>query len=1345
MKVLGFCFFPAFVPPSNGGQSRLFNFYRALSKWHEVTLLTSTHINVEEEVIHHGIGFIERRVPKDDYFVQQYDLLNRYSSGGDLSGPAIAACGQFPTRLHQAYLEEYDNADVIIHDSPFTIEYDLFAGIDGKARIYNAYNCETQLYRQLHPDEKSRPIHEIVRLAELRMLEQADLVLYCNEEDLAVFREMALNARFNALFAPNGLMPRRVSKKDAGKESGSFTVVFMGSNHPPNVHAAKFIVHTLAPQLPEVTFAIIGSCLQDGSYPPNVRRYGVVNDELKEQLLSHADLALNPVVEGSGSNVKVLDYFSYKLPVLSSPFGMRGIQAEAGTEYLEATLDQFVDVIRSVMNKPQYLAEIAAAGQALAHRRYTWDTTLSQVADAIIKLSYNKSLSFNRFVLALNDYDSFERIGGGGARTRGLYMAVREWSPVVFVSFSDDGRLRVRKYDEGITVINVPKTPDHLSELQYVNAQFHVSADDIVASRHCLANPYLKAIYRVLRQFARCIVVEHCYMASLPGAWGDRFVYSSHNNETELKKQLLEQHPLKAELLRDVDRIERYAVEQAAATIAVCREDAESLVRGKRMAGPVIVVRNGAAIPVSGEDVNKTASTLNEKILKRSVVFLGSAHMPNVDAAKFIVERLAPACPDVQFHLLGSVCRAVPPTVPKNVQLWGEVDETTKSAVMQSCALAINPIFSGSGSNVKLADYLGNGLFVVTTEFGQRGYPRSIREHVEVVPLERFPEAIQRLLDYPEMLSKKARLARQQLFMRELSMQSIAKRFVDTLKMLEEKRSRVLFVTYRYTHPLLGGAEIYVEKLIRALGNSGKFDVDVIAPEISGIQNHWRFSERYSFDLECSAPIDIPNVRFARFPVDVPDPGVIDKCIRNAWKVQPRFEKAISQRLLSHYTNSGLAWGWAFPHVEAGNVSRWALAECGIFVIEEAKVELSGYVPVEVVITALCSGSVVAGPWTVKGRFQLEIPSVVGEIELVTSAPIHKTDPRPLGFLLTHMTVAGQVVDLALPPMFQQYLSRLPAETAIQILDQAATETRTASDVRLTDGRGPWSSRLERFIANHVAEYDLVVTHNNVFRPAVIAINEAKKHGVPSILIPHAHLDDDFYHFPDLLESARNASLVLAAPRMACEFFASKGCNVRYLPAGCDTTEDFTQDDVEAFRAVYQFNSPFILVLGRKSGAKGYRQTIDAVEQLNREGIDVRVVLIGPDDDGVPVDSPCAVYLGRQPRNVVRGALKSCIALCNMSVSESFGIVLLEAWLAGKPVIANKACAAFNDIAVDNENALLVTEQTLPYAIRQLISDQRLRERLARNGHTAAMRFDWSVVSEQFVQICSSMVTERRL
>lgn len=1338
-KILAFSFFPAFVPPSNGGQARLFNFYRALGQRFEVTLLTSTHISVEEEVVNHGLGFIERRIPKDHYFSSQCAGLNTYSGGGDLSGPCIAAGGKFPTRLHQAYLEEYEKADVIMHDGPFTAEYDLFIGLDDKPRIYNSYNCETQLYQRLHEGEKSQPIHEIVRQAEMRLLEGSDLVLYCSQGDLAAFREMAPEAKFDAVYVPNGMTPIVAPAREGKSVGAGFSAVFMGSGHPPNVQAAEFIAQTLAPNLPEITFDILGSCLPEGKYPPNVRRHGVVSDESKGHLLGQASLALNPMESGSGSNVKVLDYLSYGLPVLSTPFGVRGIQAEAGKDYLEASLEQFPEAVRTAAGNREVLSAVAEAGNALALARYTWEAIAQSTAQTLEKLADARTAARSKsFVIALNDYDSFEGIGGGGTRTRGLYAAVSGWSPVIFICFSSNGKLQARKFAEGITVITVPKSPGHLAEIQRVSSRFRVSADDIIASRHCLANPYLNVIYRVLRQSARCIVVEHCYMAGLPRAWGDRFVYSSQNNETELKKRLLAQHPLKAELLRDVEAIERLAVECSAATIAVSQEDAEGLVCGKRTAGPVIVVRNGAAAPEVGEGVAKTKEMLRNKISDRSVVFLGSAHMPNVEAARHITERVAPQCKDVQFHLIGSVCGAIL-KAPPNLRLWGVVDDVTKSAVMQSCALAINPMLSGSGSNVKLADYLGNGLYVVTTEFGQRGYPTSIQKHIDVVPLEQFAKAIRSGLNRTELYTAEARQARRELFDRELAMQGLASRFVSTLQGLEKKRKRVLYVTYRYVAPPQGGAEVNIEKFVSALGHSGHFDVDVVAPEISGIHNHMRFSETYTFDPKFSAPVDIPNVRFARFPVEAPHQALIERCLRNAWRAQPRFEKSVSQSLSSDYAATGLAWGWSHPEGAAGYTSRWAFAECGIFLNNPAQIQVAGYAPAPVVISAQSRDEIVAGPRTIAGNFLLDFQAAAGDLEFSTSAPVHKYDPRPIGFRLTQLTVGGQAIDLAAPTLAQQHLKNTAAEATFQIFDQAAAETRGAQNVRLTDGRGPWSASLERFIADHVAEYDLVVTHNNVFRPAVIAIEEANKHGVPSILIPHAHLDDDFYHFPDLLESARNASVVLAVPEVAVDFLTSKGCNAHYLPAGCDTREEFSPQDVDSFRQVYLSDRPFVLVLGRKAGAKGYRKIIDAVEQLNRDGIDLQVVLIGPDDDGVPVNTPNASYLGRQSREVVRGALKACVALCNMSTSESFGIVLLEAWLAGKPVIVNKDCAAFHDMAVDGVNALLVSEEELPSSIHKLASQPELRSRLAENGVAVTDRFDWAAVSGRFLKVCADI------
>ncbi len=1341
-RILAFSFFPAFVPANNGGVSRLYNFYKALSCWHKVTLLTSTHAGVEEELINHGVNFVERRIPKDDHFLTAYMGLEGYSSGGDLSGPAIAACSRLPTRLHKAYLDEYERADIIIHDSPFTIDCDIFAGCDRKPRVYNAYNCETTLYRQLHPAQKSSPIYQIVSAAERRALQISDLVLFCNDADLIEFRSMAPDAQFESLYAPNGMTSLSTARRSI-RAGATQRAVFMGSGHPPNVAAAHFIVNTLAYELPEVGFDIIGSCLAEGEYPSNVKRHGLVGDAEKAQLLSQATIALNPMAAGSGSNVKVLDYFAHELPVLSTSFGMRGIRAEAGRDYVEASLEEFSATLRRSLVGLTALAGIGSAGRMLADERYTWSAIAGPVATRLTELVNDRSLrSAPPFVLVLNDYDSFSGIGGGGTRTRGLYEAVKEWSPVVFVSFSADGSFSVRQHDDGIKVFNVPRTANHLADLARLNGEFHISADDIVAARHCTENPWLDRLYGVLREHARCIVVEHCYMAGLPLAWRDRFVYSSQNNECELKRRLLQWHPSYAELLQIVESIERAAVEHAAATIAVSAEDAAGLVKGRSCSGPVIIVRNGAAEPASGPSVEQSKWDLRHKLGGRSVVFLGSAHMPNVEAAQYIIEYLAPALPDVTFHLVGSICGAIG-DAPENVMLWGVVDETTKSAVMQSCALALNPMLSGSGSNVKLADYLGNGLFVVTTEFGQRGYPASVQPHLAVASLNGFAGAIRASLADVALHSEVVRNSRRELFARELSMSGLASRFVATLQGLEKKKKRVLYVAYRYVYPALGGAETNIEKFVSALGNSGKFDVDVIAPEVSGIHSHMRFCDEYSFDPECSAPVDIMAVRFARFPIRALDADVVDAHLRNAWMAQVDFERALSESLHDQYDSSGLTWGWGYPEGEGSGGSRWAFSECAVFLQEQARVELAGYAPASVVLSVYSGERVVAGPFQLVGDFTVSFPADAGQLHFVSTSQVCGSDPRPLAFRISRFRIDDTTFDLLAQTLLQRHFQRLPAAKSFRLLDLAAHRSRGPLNVRLTDGRGPWSPSMERYIEENVADYDLVVAHNNIFRPAVVAIAEAAKRGVPSILIPHAHLDDDFYHFPDWLESARNASLVLAVPRAACDFLAEKGCRVQYLPAGCDADEDYGPQDQEAFLGVCGPLRPFVLILGRKAGAKGYRLLIDAVERINRRGVDLQAVLIGPDDDGAVIDSPNAVYLGRQPRNVVRGALLSCLALCNMSSSESFGIVLLEAWRAGKPVLINRACAAFHDMAEDGINAVMADEQTIEDALLALVESPELRDRLAIAGRQQVERFAWAKVCAEFVAIAEQQAESK--
>lgn len=1339
MNILVFSFFPAYVPASNGGESRLYSFYKELSKYHNVTLLSSAHVGGEEEKINHGVNFSERRIPKDHRF---YDIWQHYeaiSSGGDISAPCIAELAKYPTLMHDAYLEEYEVSDVIIHDSPFMIGFDLFARCDSKLRIYNSYNCEYSLYKQLHPSSKSSEILDVVRAVEQKTIDCVDVLSVCSEVDIEKFSEV-YGTKTKTKIIPHGIELKPSVEKEPNTthwEDSRLQTVFLGSGHPPNVEAANFIVEELAPKLVDVDFHILGSCLKgEVSYPKNVHNHGFVDADKKQTILDSCSLALNPMISGSGASLKILDFFSAGLPVLSTKFGMRGIDAKAGKHFFEADKAEFSESIQSLNNQREQLCLVGQAGRTLVNNKYTWTSIVAKAEKWIkIELEKNKK-NVKPKCLVLNDYNSFSGVGGGATRTRGLYSNVEKYYDILFVCFSENNQLLFEKFSDSTTVIQIPKTDAHISELVEVNSQFHVSADDIVASRNVLKNTLFLGVYEKLKRNVSKIIIEHPYMGGLPIAFGDSFIYSSQNNESELKARLLVDHPQGKELVDDTVYLESLVLNRASLTIAVSEEDAYQFSEGKSGGGPVCVVRNGAGEAIYNSDVDALKSEIKPKISESSVVFLGSAHMPNIQSAQYILEVLAPSCENIDFHIIGSACDALS-SKANNVILWGIVNEEMKCAIMQSCKLALNPMLSGSGSNVKLADYLSNGLFCVSTDFGVRGYPKSITPHTTVCDLDDFASTIAELINNEVLFSSTEREKRLKLFNEQLAMKTLANKFSDLIKKLDRPRKKILYVAYRYGYPELGGAEVNLEKFIRHLSNTGEYDIDIVAPKVSHISSVSRFSESYSYADDFCAPIDMPNVNFYRFSIDESSDNRGQQLIE-AWYAQPKVEKNLSDGITANYSRNGVTWGWGEQEGEE-RILRWAFLECGLFVTEANHVQVSGYTPREIVTTVYQGEVLVAGPFVLSGSFiiDFDLPSP-GNVEIFTSGSRIEEDCRPLGALISSIIVGNAVLDLTLPTLIKENLFSVRPDCLIDYIHSSSENCRNG--LSLTDIRGPFSSKLENYVRDHVHEYNLVLTNNNVFKPAVYAIDCAKNANVPTILIPHAHLDDDFYHFPDFIESCQQSDLVLAVPQGACDFLESKGCNVEYMPAGCDVNEAYSDSDLREFEKVWDKDIDFILCLGRKSPAKGYSDIISAIEEINRDGTNLHLVMIGPDDDGAVINSKYVTYLGRQPREVLRGALMKSLTLCNMSSSESFGIVLFEAWLAGKPVVVNQNCMAFQDFAVHEENALLVNKSNLASELTRIVKDERLRDRLANKGKSICDKYSWDSVCYEFEKKVSRLI-----
>lgn len=1325
-QILALSFFPAFVPPNNGGVERLYNLYASLAEHHDITLITSSFMNGEREVVHHLPTFTEIRIPKDNEFAAAYQKLAAVSGEGDLSGPALGVATQTFGALQDEYFKWYSQADVIIHDSPFLVHCDVFRGFDAKTRIYNSYNCETELYRSLHAaNPQSGPIVDVVRELESDLCRNVQLITVCSDEDEKVFRRH-FNPAAAFKLVPNGYVPGPPLEPT---ERDPRRVVFMGSAHNPNVDAVRVIVDKIAPKLPDVEFHLIGSCHAAGRVK-NVIAHGLVSQEEKTRLLRSAAVAINPMLSGGGSSLKIADIASNGVPLLSTEIGARGFGLEPGVHYVAFEPANAVAALRTLLSDPSARESMARKARAHFEQHHSWTKIAKSLADWIEAMPARAGAAFQT-KLVINDYDSFGSMGGGATRTRGLCQGLAETGPVIFLAFADDGKSRRRlSDDQAVLSVLVGKTPEHQREHDEHNQLHWVSTADVVNHLHAPRNGRLMAMFRCAASSSSTVICEHPYMAAVPRAFGVDFIYSSQNFEAGLKDEGLSDHPLHAQMLPLVREAEAAACRDSRFIVAVSAGDARSLSAAYRSTAPILVIANGAEEPAF--DMDESAGAANERPV---TVFVGSVHGPNYEAGRWIVTELAVALPDVDFVLIGSIGNSLAGPFPSNVRLLGEVDAAAKTQALYTAQVALNPMMSGSGSNVKMADYLQHGLPVLTTTFGARGYEQVPSDDAVVAKLEDFAAKLPEMLASP-VSNPEQRRRRHREYAQKLSMTAGGRKLAKLIDEHSGPRKRALYVTYRYNDPALGGGEEYVDRLVHSLAASG-WDVDIVSPAAERIEDVGRFGALYSGDDWQPTPTGRPRISSTKFPIDVDQ---LDReGLRRIWNFQSAFEEHVA-RHLNPPARSCLAWGWADPQPEG----RWGLRTAGIFALAGGTLTVQGRALQPGWLQLFSDGGTRLLATEVENDFALTVELPPGLIEMrfsmMESSSVN--DERPLALFVSTLEIDGKsLLDDRIADLWTEangFYKRMRAQSG------ARRAVRDVHGLALSGLRGG-STALEDYVRDHVADYDLVVTHNAVFSSTTAAIDAAVGADVPSIFVPHLHYDDDFYHFADIIDACAAASTTLVCPRSVAELLREDGlANVQYFTPGMDVGRVFSDDDVAAFRRlVPEDHGDFFLILGRKAGAKGYRDIIAALDQCSGKSAS-RLVMIGPDDDGAVIDDSRVQYLGRQPDDVVRGAMRECLGLINMSRSESFGMVLLEAGLAGKPVIANRNCAAFADLVGDGENGFLVSTDDLPARMAELRSSPALRRRLGKEGRKRALRYDWAKVEENFVAICNSLTVKAK-
>jgi glycosyltransferase involved in cell wall biosynthesis len=186
--------------------------------------------------------------------------------------------------------------------------------------------------------------------------------------------------------------------------------------------------------------------------------------------------------------------------------------------------------------------------------------------------------------------------------------------------------------------------------------------------------------------------------------------------------------------------------------------------------------------------------------------------------------------------------------------------------------------------------------------------------------------------------------------------------------------------------------------------------------------------------------------------------------------------------------------------------------------------------------------------------------------------------------------------------------------------------------------------------------------------------------------------------------------------------------------SGVDTQEFAVTPDLA--------DPPVVMLASRLLWDKGVQEFVDAARLLQRDGVPCRFVLAGSRDEESPNSVPLAqleAWVAEQAvewwghRADMPAALASASVVVLPSYREGVPKVLLEAASSGRAIIATDVPGC-REIVTDGDNGLLVPArraEELAAAIRRLVTDRELRERMGRRGREIAVR-DFSV--EQVVE-----------
>jgi glycosyltransferase involved in cell wall biosynthesis len=326
--------------------------------------------------------------------------------------------------------------------------------------------------------------------------------------------------------------------------------------------------------------------------------------------------------------------------------------------------------------------------------------------------------------------------------------------------------------------------------------------------------------------------------------------------------------------------------------------------------------------------------------------------------------------------------------------------------------------------------------------------------------------------------------------------------------------------------------------------------------------------------------------------------------------------------------------------------------------------------------------------------------------------------------------------------------------------------------------QGPWCPALVEYLKRHQQQYDVLIFFTYLYAPTVVGLEVCAQR---SILVSTAHdepairleIFKDVFARPAALcyltESERAFVHEFFVDRPLLEEITGVGIEIPQSqpypripsPAADEDPEGNAAAAVEedpatrdygshilqrgsVFRRRHRLHGPILLYGGRIDPGKGCEELIQYFSEYVKDGGDATLVLMGVKLMSLP-EEPFVRFAGMLSDSERVQALEAATVVACPSPFESLSLLALEALAVGTPILANARSAVLVEHCVRSNGGLFYADRDeFVEGLRLLLSDERLRQQLGRNGRDYVRRnYRWDVVLGKFERLFAKIRSAR--